>query len=369
MNKSVIQQLFVKGIRILCNKSRFRKKRTVVFSAPTDFHFQHLLPIIREVLKNSRLSLIVVEVPGWDIRPDLKDVEFISADDFYNARWRLFDLIVATEFSAVPWWFKSGLRIALFHGAGPKMGYYERLAENYFDIVFSPGPTAVKFQEQIIKNTAGKNTKLLPVGLPAIDKLYNKAQTEEKPVCPKPAVLYAPSWHIDPSLVAMDEPFLKALSELKNYHVIIRPHPNLLLPERCGGKDWKEIMIALESENFEISLTGSIYDQLHRTDILIGDYSSVLYEYLVFDRPGFLYVSEKLLYKVLYPFTVAPLLTAFNNISDFEILSQILDNEMANPINKQKERNGLLNDIFYNVGSATEVAAEEIVKLADDCNW
>ncbi|MCF6216341.1 MAG: CDP-glycerol glycerophosphotransferase family protein [Emcibacter sp.] len=363
MNKSVIQQLFMKYIRILCNKSRLRKKRTVVFSAPTDFHFQHLLPIIREVEKYLQLSLIVVEAPDWDKRPELKDVEFISADDFHKARWRLFDLIVATEFSAIPWWFKSGLRLASFHGAGPKMGYLDRLAENYFDVVFAPGPLTLRIQEAIIKNSAGKNTNLLPVGLPAIDKLYHKAQTEEKPVCPKPVVLYAPSWHIDPSLVAMDEPFLKALSDLEDYHVIIRPHPNLLLPERCGGMDWEEVMRPYEGEDFEISLEGSIYDQLHRADAIISDYSSVLYEYLVFDRPGFLYVSEALLRENIYNDAIAPLLVTFDMIAAPQSLSAVLDKGMAETANKSEDRKDLLNNSFYNVGSATQKACDEIIHL------
>ena len=364
INKTGIQQFFVKCTRILLNKLGLRKQRSVVFSAPTDFHFQHLLPIIRDVLKRSELTIIVVEVADWKKHPALGAVNFISADDFHNSRWRFYDLIVATEFSSVPWWFTSGLRVSLFHGAGPKMGYLERLAGDCFDVVFSPGPFALHLKEKIIEDTAGKNTKLLPIGLPAMDKLYDKAQHARKPTVGKAVVLYAPSWHIDPSLVAMDEPFIKELASLEDYHVIIRPHPNLLMPERCGGTDWKEIMIQYAHESFEVSVEGSTYDQLHRSDAIIGDYSSVLYEYLVFDRPGFLYVSEALLRKNVYAATVDPLLTAFDSIPVPKMLSDILRSGMADTETKKVARKELMDDIFYNIGSATKKATDEIIHLA-----
>ncbi len=353
----------MKWLRILFNKSGLRKKRVVVFSAPTDFHFQHLLPIIKNIPGHPLLSLIVVDVPEWKKRPDLQDVAFISVDDFEKARWKLIDLLVATEYSSSPWWFKSGVRTAMFHGAGPKKGYLERLADNYFDVVFSPGPSTFRLQEKIINNTAGKNTVLLPVGLPAIDKLYHRARQEKKPVSQKPVILYVPSWNFNPSLVAMDEILIRELASLKDYHVVIRPHPNLVMPERCGGTDWKEVMTRYEHEGFEISLAGSIYDQLHRADAIIGDYSSVMYEYLVFDRPGFLYVSVALLRESIYPDAVAPLLAAYDMIDTPVKLSDILQRGMTDCKTKRKARKDLLNDIFYNVGSATEKAAANIIHL------
>ncbi len=374
MNISKLQQYFIKYLRLILNKSGLRRKRTVVFCAPADFHFQHLLPIIKMIEGTPHLKLIIVEQPDWQQKPDIKNSVFILGKDLGKMNWNFFDVMIGTDFSSIPWWFTSGTRIALFHGAGPKVGFLEELAENIFDVVFTPGPDLRELEEKIIENTKGRNTKLLQIGLPALDILFHQGQKNEiQRKNNKPVILYAPSWHLETSYIVIDEAFIRELAGQNKYHIIVRPHPNLLIPEKCGGIDWEKILFSYENENFEIPLQGSIYDYLHRCEAIIGDYSSVLYEYLVFERPGFLYVSQEVLDKVLSygacepdsDAIIEPLCAAYQTIPDATMLLEILDKGMQKPDIRQNARIELLNRTFYNAGSATQVASREIIRLLD----
>lgn len=374
MKISLIQQLFVKCLRLALNKSGLRQKRNVVFIAPVGFHFEHLMPLIKEIENTPNLNIIVVDISDWQKRPQINNCEFISRDNFYNKRWNFYDAIIATDFSSIPWWFKSGARVGLLHGAGPKVGFIETLSEGLLDVIFSPGPYIKRVQKRIIKNTIGKDTILLPIGLPATDVLFNKALTSEvKLKNNKPIILYAPSWHLEPSYVVMNEVFIKELASQNKYHIIVRPHPNLLQPEKCGGKDWEKLLLSYENENFEMPMEGSIYDYLHKSVAIIGDYSSVIYEYLLFDRPGFIFCSREVMYDVfgygaLHPDSdaiIEPLCAAYDMIPEPEKLLEVLDKGIENSAASQKARNELMHEAFYNVGAAAKAAAKETIRLLE----
>ncbi len=360
---SITLQHFIRRLRLTLNHLGIRRNRTIVFAAPTDFHFQHILPVIRQLEGKPRLSITIITVPDWHRCPDIKNAVFMSEAQFQQKKWRFIDVLLVTEFASVPWWFCSGLRIGLFHGAGPKKGYLEILGQGGIDVVFSPGPTFLRLQRNIVKDSPAQKTRVIPIGLPALDDLYLTTQRRKKPANDKPLILYAPSWHVDPSLIAMDEIFLQQLSTLEDYHIMIRPHPNLLVPEKCAGTDWRQILKRYEHDGFEVSIEGSTYDQLHRADAMIGDYSSVLFEYLIFDRPGFIYASEDLLNTVLFPSTVPPLMAAYTHIQTPDRLSEVIAAGMVATARSREARNELTDDSFYNLGTAAAVAAKEIMNL------
>ena len=68
------------------------------------------------------------------------------------------------------------------------------------------------------------------------------------------------------------------------YHIILRPHPQSMVSE-------KELVERLrakfpESEKLEWNFDNDNFDVLYRSDLLISDYSGVVFDFaLVFDRP------------------------------------------------------------------------------------
>ena len=71
-----------------------------------------------------------------------------------------------------------------------------------------------------------------------------------------------------------------------NYHIIIRPHPQTLL------NDKKMIDSLIEKyDNFEWDLSPNNIQALSRADILISDFSCIVFDYAFLMKKPFLYVD------------------------------------------------------------------------------
>ncbi|MBO4928235.1 MAG: CDP-glycerol glycerophosphotransferase family protein [Clostridiales bacterium] len=96
-------------------------------------------------------------------------------------------------------------------------------------------------------------------------------------------VLLAPSWGTSAILSRYGADFITDLLST-GYHIIVRPHPQSFTSE-------KELMDKLmaqfpDSEQLEWNRDTDNFDALNRSDILISDFSGVIFDFsLVFDKP------------------------------------------------------------------------------------
>lgn len=96
-------------------------------------------------------------------------------------------------------------------------------------------------------------------------------------------VLLAPSWGTSSILSRYGSEFIKDLLAT-GYHIIVRPHPQSFTSE-------KELMDKLmaefpENDQLEWNRDSDNFDALNRSDILISDFSGVIFDFsLVFDKP------------------------------------------------------------------------------------
>lgn len=353
------------ALKRMLNFLGLRPVRNVVFFAPVEFHLQHLMPVVEVLRYDKSIRVFVVKTPGFTEGDFLENVILLEREEFEKMYWRIHDVVVTTELDFIPYWFGSGKRIGMFHGAGPKKGYLERMTGKEFEYIFSPGPFVHNLELKILDQLKDTKTKIVPVGLPSIDLLISSSTDNcgEK-LKDKFTVLYAPSWHWDSNMVSMDEEILKSLSLLEHMHVVIRPHPNLLNPDRNDDIDWTSIINKYESLDFVLSKNEPINDLLIQADIIIGDISSVMYEFLVFDKPGILYVKDKVLEKSIYSEAVKPLVEAHEHIDCASKLKNALDTALSENDARKESRRILKESTFYNIGSAAVVAAKEISKIA-----
>lgn len=127
------------------------------------------------------------------------------------------------------------------------------------------------------------------VGIPYMDKMLRRLQTAnagKAVVGQDPAqrtILLAPSWGPSAILRRYGARMIEALLAT-GYHIIVRPHPQSYSSE-------KEMLDGLmqqfpESDQFEWNKDNDNFDVLHRSDLMISDFSGVIWDFtLVYDKP------------------------------------------------------------------------------------
>jgi CDP-glycerol glycerophosphotransferase (TagB/SpsB family) len=183
----------------------------------------------------------------------LKDIENFKSDAIF---------VCGNE---VPYWLR-GVKVQIFHGlAGEKKGHFR--IRDYFDLYLTQGPYFTdKFKELKEKH---KNFEVVETGWCKLDKLFNY----ENQIKSIPTILYAPTF--SPSLTSAKVLF-NTIKELdKEYRVIVKFH----------DKMDREIVELYKDSKLEISGIDDITSLLQISDILISDTSSVVYEFLLLDKP------------------------------------------------------------------------------------
>ena len=133
--------------------------------------------------------------------------------------------------------------------------------------------------------------EFLKTGYPRTDVLYNKnndediKQIKEKMGLPvdKKVILYAPTWRIKNKFDLMLDldSFKKSLSD--EYVLILRLHP-------FSATGW--IQPPEDSFIYDFTDYDSVEELYLVSDILITDYSSVMFDYSILDRPIFLFTYD-----------------------------------------------------------------------------
>ena len=181
----------------------------------------------------------------------------------------------------VPYWLQ-GVKVQISHGlAGEKKDHFR--IRNYFDLYLTQGPYFTdRFQALAKKH---KDFEVVETGWCRLDRLFlideaieaKKRELLEK-YNVKNIVLYAPTF--SPSLTSGDKLIstMDRLSSNNNILLIIKFHDKMSL-------EIKEKYQEIESKNLIISDEKDITPLLMISDLMISDTSSVVYEFLLQDKP------------------------------------------------------------------------------------
>ena len=112
------------------------------------------------------------------------------------------------------------------------------------------------------------------------------------PLPDQKTILYAPTWNDAETFTSFFTSWKELIKELpNNYNLIIKLHP--LLEKHYPADTYTAISFDQSRPNvrvlFEVPL---IYPILNRVDLYLGDYSSIGYDFLYFNRPLF-FLGEK----------------------------------------------------------------------------
>lgn len=160
---------------------------------------------------------------------------------------------------------------------------YRMFGIDYYDAIFLSGEYQARQVRQLeeLRNLPAKEVTF--VGIPYMDEMKKRLATApELPEHPK-TVLLAPSWGASSIFKRYGDKIFDALLET-GYHIIVRPHPQSFTSE----KDMLDHLMKHypNSEQLEWNQDTDNFEVLRRSDILISDFSGVLFDYsLIFDKP------------------------------------------------------------------------------------
>ena len=160
---------------------------------------------------------------------------------------------------------------------------YRMFGIDYYDAILLSGDHQIDDIRLLEQQRDLPQKELLKVGIPYMDEMAERLKREgPAPEHPR-TVLLAPSWGQSAILSLYGGKIIDVLLKT-GYHVIVRPHPQSFASE-------KELMDKLmkeypESEQLEWNRDSDNFDVLRRSDILISDFSGVVFDFtLIFDKP------------------------------------------------------------------------------------
>lgn len=167
--------------------------------------------------------------------------------------------------------------------AASEITMYRMFGIDYYDAILLSGEYQKRDVRNLEKLRSLPKKELLLTGIPYMDEMSKRLeQSEPLPRCER-TVLLAPSWGSSAIFGVYGGKIIDVLLKT-GYHIIVRPHPQSFISE-------KELMDKLmkeypASEQLEWNRDTDNFDVLNRSDILISDFSGVIFDFsLVYDKP------------------------------------------------------------------------------------
>lgn len=160
---------------------------------------------------------------------------------------------------------------------------YRMFGIDYYDAILLSGEYQAHEIRNLEKLRGLPEKELVYVGIPYMDemaaRLKQLGSISEHPR----TVLLAPSWGPSAIFSVYGGRILEMLMKT-GYHIIVRPHPQSFVSEKDLMKKLMKDYPA--SEQLEWNKDTDNFEALRRSDILISDFSGVIFDFsLVFDKP------------------------------------------------------------------------------------
>ena len=244
---------------------------------------------------------------------------------------------------------------------------YRMFGLDYYDAVLLSGdyqPAQIRELEHL-RNLPEK--QLTVVGMPYMDRMKQRLETMENPDnSSDTTVLLAPSWGPSSILNKYGDQFISSLLKT-GYHIVIRPHPQSYTAEA-------ELIDRLkkqfpESDCLEWNRDVDNFDILSRADVLISDFSNVMFDFaLVFRKPVICADTsfDKSPYDAcwlkeeLWTFRVLPRLTKRLEPENISSLKELIYDALHD-LEFQKNVDDIIHECWSNVGHSAELTADYLI--------
>ena len=290
---------------------------------------------IVEYSNNNNLGYKFVWGYRGNINGNHENVKYVKTTSIVGLYYALTSKIFITNinpFSFLPY-RKNQIIINTWHGFGPKKGgkfalnSYDKEQYNLSDCFLSANDY---YKDIVIKESFGFEGKIIDTGFCRNDVLYDKDRMEKRrwqirkkySIENKGIVLYAPTFRNGYESYNASIDFEVLIKELerkynKEWGVFLRAHPNTI-----------DSFNTIQENIIDVSNEEDMHDLICASDILISDYSSVMWDFAQTRRPIIMYVddidnytkNDRALYSFFYDL---PYYMAKNNNELIEVINRI----------------------------------------------
>ena len=340
----------------------------ILFEHEYLYYLPHFEPIIKEIKNRGEKGIfgsIRAQTTKVEKRLFAKEMKRLGLEiisgDFETQRRKVlydmnFDLIfIGNKSSLAAIKSSNSFAVMVYHGIGLKNSYYSDLTKDMDLICVESEQRKIILAENHLPVTVTGFTKL---DLLETDWHHKKGDNK------KTTILYAPTFF--PSSLQKTIPFLHDLS---SYKIIIKLHHFYWTkPRYIRIRKNLEYSIKNKKNIYLVSFEKyNLIDQFLKSDILISDYSSAIFEFLPFNRPIIqtVYYSLRWRYK-LFPYLLdkrldldrIEALDFIEVCQDEKRLQNILNTTLNNPNRLSKQR---LNACSTYLGQVDGQASKRVV--------
>ena len=260
--------------------------------------------------------------------------------------------------------------VHMLHAANEAAGY-RMFGIDYYDALLLSGEYQIRDIRYLEKIRELPPKELVKIGIPYMDEMDKRLRMSKPIKRSEITVLLAPSWGESAILKKFGGEIIDVLLKT-GYHVIIRPHPQSFTTER-------EMIDSLmqrypESEQLEWNRDNDNFEVLKRSDILISDFSGVIFDFsLVYDKPV-IYADTEFdkspydawwLKTPYWTFTALPRIGEKLTVNNFSDLKNIIDQCLTDPKYAQG-RQEVRNETWEYKGEGAKRAVDYLVNKYEE---
>lgn len=260
--------------------------------------------------------------------------------------------------------------IHIMHAA-KDLTMYRMYGTDHYDAFILAGDYQEKQARQLEEMRGIKPRDIAICGVPYLDEMKKRVESSGAAPAHGRTVLLAPSWGESGILSRFGEKLIDALIST-GYKIIVRPHPQSFASEKAmldklmnKYNDPSVVEWNTDIDNFEV---------LRLSDILISDYSGVMFEFaMVFDKP-IIYTDTKFdirpydadwIDETPWTFRILPDLGMELNDDNVGNIKELIDNVIENP-SFTEGREKARQDTWAHIGESAKRAADFIIKKYED---
>lgn len=256
--------------------------------------------------------------------------------------------------------------IHIFHAPNDVV-LYRMFGIDYYDALLLSGEYQVE-QIRTLERLRGLPQKELElVGIPYLDVLKARLERTEPIGEHERTVLVAPTWGNNGILKKYGERLLDVLVQT-GYRIVVRPHPQSFTTE-------KEMIDRLmkkyeDYSNLEWNRDNDNFDILHQSDIMISDYSGVIFDFALVFRKPVIFTQLNLdlspydgawLDEELWTYSALPRLGRELRDEDIDGIGKLIDTCLEDP-EFQREADGVREETWVHVGEGAVRATDYILR-------